>query len=63
MKRWENPDIPEYDFDTGELVYRAKNGKELRRESFELKVAGERRETFEVTAASLEFQASSAARF
>jgi hypothetical protein len=63
MKRWENPDIPEYDFDTGELVYRAKNGKELRREPFELKVAGERRETFEVTAASLEFQASSAARF
>jgi hypothetical protein len=31
-KRWENQDIPEYDFQTDELVYRAKNGNELRRE-------------------------------
>jgi hypothetical protein len=63
MKRWENPDIPEYDFDTGELVYRAKNGKELRREPFELEAAGHRRERFELTAAPLEFQASSVASF
>ncbi|HJR75809.1 MAG TPA: hypothetical protein VJ805_02515, partial [Nitrospiraceae bacterium] len=63
MKRWENPDIPEYDFDTGELVYRAKNGKELRREPFELETAGGRHEGFEVTAAPLEFQAGSVASF
>jgi hypothetical protein len=31
-KRWENQDIPEYDFQTDELVYRARNGNELRRE-------------------------------
>jgi hypothetical protein len=33
-KRWENPDIPEYDFQSDELVYRARSGSELRRESF-----------------------------
>lgn len=31
-KRWENQDIPEYDFQTDELVYRTRNGNELRRE-------------------------------
>jgi hypothetical protein len=35
-KRWENQDIPEYDFQTDELVYRTRNGSELRRELFEL---------------------------
>jgi hypothetical protein len=34
-KRWENHDIPEYDFQTDELVYRSRNGTELRREPFE----------------------------
>lgn len=34
-KRWENLEIPEYDFETDELVYRARNGGELRREPFE----------------------------
>lgn len=34
-KRWENQDIPEYDFQTDELVYRARSGSELRRESFD----------------------------
>lgn len=34
-KRWENQEIPEYDFETDELVYRARSGSELRRESFE----------------------------
>jgi hypothetical protein len=63
MKRWENPDIPEYDFDTGELVYRTKSGKELRREPFELETAGVRRQRFEATAAPLEFQAGSVASF
>jgi hypothetical protein len=31
-KRWENQEIPEYDFQTDELVYRARSGHELRRE-------------------------------
>jgi len=35
-KRWENQDIPEYDFQTDELVYRTGGGSEMRRESFEL---------------------------
>ena len=35
-KRWENHEIPEYDFQTDELVYRARNGGELRREQFGL---------------------------
>ena len=35
-KRWENQEIPEYDFQTDELVYRGRNGGELRRESFGL---------------------------
>lgn len=34
-KRWENLDIPEYDFQTDELVYRDRSGNELRRESFD----------------------------
>jgi hypothetical protein len=34
-KRWENQEIPEYDFETDELVYRSRNGTELRREPFE----------------------------
>lgn len=31
-KRWENQDIPEYDFQTDELVLRSRGGTELRRE-------------------------------
>jgi hypothetical protein len=34
-KRWENQQIPEYDFQTDELVYRTRSGSELRRERFE----------------------------
>ncbi|MEQ1793333.1 MAG: hypothetical protein ABL970_04000 [Nitrospira sp.] len=33
--RWENPEIPEYDLETDELVYRSRTGNELRREQFE----------------------------
>jgi len=33
-KRWENQEIPEYDFQTDDLVYRERNGSELRREPF-----------------------------
>jgi hypothetical protein len=34
MQRWESPAIPEYDFDTDELVYRGHNGSEILRERF-----------------------------
>jgi hypothetical protein len=33
--RWNLPDIPEYDLDADELVYRDSVGNELRREPFE----------------------------
>jgi hypothetical protein len=33
-KRWENSEIPEYDLETDELVYRASNGSEIRRERY-----------------------------
>lgn len=35
MMRWENPQIPEYNLETDELVYRARNGREERREPFQ----------------------------
>ena len=35
LNRWDNPDIPEYDFDTDELVYRDVAGNEIRRERME----------------------------
>ncbi len=34
MQRWERTEIPEYDLGTDELVYRDKNGGEVRRERF-----------------------------
>jgi hypothetical protein len=34
LHRWESTEIPEYDFDTDELVYRGSNGVEIRRERF-----------------------------
>jgi hypothetical protein len=34
VQRWEQTEIPEYDLDTDELVYRDKNGGEVRRERF-----------------------------
>ena len=33
-RRWESSEIPEYDLDTDELVYRESNGQEMRREKF-----------------------------
>ncbi len=33
-QRWESPEIPEYDLETDELVYRSRSGKEIRRERF-----------------------------
>jgi len=34
--RWESADIPEYDLDRDELVYRNRAGTELLRERFEM---------------------------
>ncbi len=34
LTRWNDPDIPEYDFETAELVYRDPAGNEVRREPF-----------------------------
>lgn len=34
LQRWDNPEIPEYDFETDELVYRGHNGDEIIRERF-----------------------------
>lgn len=34
MGRWNDPRIPEYDFETSELVYRDEKGAELRRQQF-----------------------------
>jgi len=36
LSRWNDPEIPEYDFDTEELVYRDKTGNEIKREEFNL---------------------------
>ncbi|MEQ1793206.1 MAG: hypothetical protein ABL970_03360 [Nitrospira sp.] len=35
-QRWESSEIPEYDFETDELVYRSKIGSEIRRERYGL---------------------------
>jgi hypothetical protein len=40
-QRWESAGIPEYDFETDELVYRNKTGGELRRERFGIEPAAE----------------------
>jgi hypothetical protein len=34
QQRWDSPDIPEYDLDTDELVYRNRAGTEVHRERF-----------------------------
>lgn len=34
VQKWGNSEIPEYDLDTDELVYRGSNGSEIRRERF-----------------------------
>jgi hypothetical protein len=40
-QRWECAEIPEYDLETDELVYRSKAGSEIRRERFESETAPE----------------------
>lgn len=39
MQRWESAEIPEYDLETDELVYRSRTGQEIRRERFEIEAA------------------------
>ena len=41
VQRWESAEIPEYDLDTDELVYRSKTGNEIRRERFEIGATSE----------------------
>ncbi len=41
VQRWESTEIPEYDLDTDELVYRGRTGNEIRRERFEIETAPE----------------------
>ncbi len=48
VQRWESAEIPEYDLETDELVYRSKTGNEIRRERFEIETA------FEETGAPVE---------
>jgi hypothetical protein len=54
VQRWESAEIPEYDLDTDELVYRSKTGTEIRRERFEIETAstevGDLVESLELTA-------------
>jgi hypothetical protein len=40
-QRWESTEIPEYDLETDELVYRNKTGSEIRRERYEVERAPE----------------------
>ena len=41
LQRWANVEIPEYDLETDELIYRNKTGSEIRRERFEMEPATE----------------------
>jgi hypothetical protein len=41
VQRWESAEIPEYDLDTDELVYRSRTGNEIRRERFEIETVSE----------------------
>ena len=41
VQRWGSGEIPEYDLDTDELVYRNRTGNEIRRERFEIEPASE----------------------
>jgi hypothetical protein len=54
VQRWESAEIPEYDLDTDELVYRNRTGNEIRRERFEIEPVPEEvgvlLETLELTA-------------
>lgn len=54
LSRWQDPDIPEYDFSTDELVYRDRLGYEVLREPFEgAKMAFDEQQAMEPSARSL----------
>jgi hypothetical protein len=44
VQRWTSAEIPEYDLETDELVYRSRAGNEIRRERFEIETASEEAE-------------------
>ena len=44
VQRWESAEIPEYDLDTDELVYRSRTGNEIRRERFQIETVSEEAE-------------------
>ena len=39
LSRWNDPDIPEYDLETDEIIYRDRTGKELNRETLKIPLA------------------------
>jgi hypothetical protein len=41
MLRWQNAEIPEYDLETDELVFRSNTGNEIRRERFDIQPTGD----------------------
>ena len=66
VQRWESAEIPEYDLETDELVYRNKAGNEIRRERFEIETAsdevGALVESLELTAEPAQFGLSRSTR-
>jgi len=66
LQRWANVEIPEYDLETDELIYRNKTGSEIRRERFELEPAPEEvgapMESFELTTKPTDMELSRSAR-
>jgi hypothetical protein len=66
VQRWANVEIPEYDLETDELVYRNKAGSEIRRERFEMEPEPEEIgalvESLELTAKSAHVELSRSAR-
>jgi hypothetical protein len=41
MQRWQSAEIPEYDLETDELVFRSNTGNEIRRERFDIQPTGD----------------------
>ena len=66
VQRWASAEIPEYDLDTDELVYRSKTGTEIRRERFEIETVsdevGTLVESLELTAETAQLGLSRSAR-
>lgn len=41
VRKWESPDIPEYDLETDEIIFRGNTGSEVRREPFDRDTKGQ----------------------